>query len=219
MKTRIIGDIHGHWHDYSLLTENIEHNSIQVGDFGRGFNGAYWEERADEYHKSKQHRFIRGNHDSPEVCKNSTGWIKDGTVESYGDKTVMFIGGAWSIDWEYRREGVDWWRDEEVSSEEFYRLIETYAAMKPRVMITHDAPSKATNEMFIQPGLARMSGGEHIKTRTGQALQAMFEIHQPELWFFGHWHHTMQVKIGKTWFHCLGELDYTDFDFSTLEYL
>lgn len=210
MKTRIIGDIHGMVNDYkSFSIGDFDGPTIQLGDFGIGFGQSdYWHESLNDFHANGKHRFIRGNHDNPDVCKTMTGWIRDGTIEN----DVMFIGGAWSIDWAYRREGIDWWRDEELSSEEFYRLIEIYAAMKPRVMITHDGPSKATNEMFIQTGLARMSGGKHIKTRTGEALQAMFEIHQPELHFFGHWHHTMQVKIGKTWFHCLGELDYTDVD-------
>jgi hypothetical protein len=65
--------------------------------------------------------------------------------------------------------------------------------------------------MFVQTGLA--IGGPNAKkinTRTGQALQAMFDAHQPDEWYFGHWHHTMQYKYGRTMFQCIGELDYTD---------
>jgi hypothetical protein len=38
----------------------------------------------------------------------------------------------------------------------------------------------------------------------------MLDIHQPEEWYFGHWHKTMQYKYGRTYFHCIGILDYVD---------
>jgi hypothetical protein len=86
-------------------------------------------------------------------------------------------------------------------------------------MVTHDGPMKVTEEMFVKSGHA-MGGlnARLIPTRTGQALQAMLDFHQPKFWFFGHWHKTMQYKYGDTNFHCLGELDYVDFNFKTLEY-
>lgn len=217
MKTRLIGDIHGHWHEYELLTKDIEHRSIQVGDFGFGFNGPYWEDRADQHHKSGQHRFIRGNHDNPSICKEQSGWIKDGTVESYGDKTVMFIGGAWSIDWQYRIEGESWWRDEELSTSELNTLYDIYCVTRPDVMITHDCPTLAAYKMFIKDGTALAGKTLHL-TRTGEALQAMFEMHQPSHWFFGHWHWPKEYDMLGTHFHCLGIDDYTDFNFETLTY-
>ena len=204
--TRIIGDIHGKWYDYQLITEPIEHRSIQVGDFGIGFNGDYWEDRVNDFHESGQHRFIRGNHDKPSTCKAAmTGCIADGTVE--GD--VMFLGGAWSIDWQWRTDGQDWWRDEELSYRELDDMISVYEAAKPRVMITHDCPTLAAYRMFVKDG--NSIGGKTLHlSRTGEALQAMFEIHQPEQWFFGHWHHTRKMTIEGTVFQCLGELDFVD---------
>ena len=92
--TRIIGDIHGKLYDYELLLTNQE-RSVQIGDFGIGFAGPYWHEKVNDIHRDTQHRFIRGNHDNPGMCPEMVGWIPDMTVE--GD--VMFIGGAWSIDW------------------------------------------------------------------------------------------------------------------------
>ena len=206
MKTRIIGDIHGKFYDYQLLTEAQEH-SIQVGDFGFGFND-YWDDRAVDWHGANPgHRFIRGNHDNPAQCKKSSGFIQDGFVEN----DVMFIGGAWSIDWGYRTEGVDWWRDEECTMEQFYHIISVYEQVKPRIMITHDAPLSVTEQMFIKTG--RAMGGSNarsIKTLTGSALQMMFEIHQPDEWYFGHWHHTVKETIEGTQFQCIGECDFVD---------
>ncbi len=43
-------------------------------------------------------------------------------------------------------------------------------------------------------------------SRTMQALNAMFELHRPDLWFFGHWHRSAGAVIDGTRFQCLGEL-------------
>lgn len=211
MKTRLIGDIHGEWALYhqtatDAINEGCE-RTIQVGDFGIGFAGPYWHDRVDEFHWDGTHKFLRGNHDDPSRCKKMAGWIPDGLVEN----DVMFIGGAWSIDHALRTEGVSWWRDEELSMEELYRLIDVYEQVKPRVMITHDAPTDVTTEMFIHSGLSLFKGNSRtIMTRTGGAFDTMLSIHRPDEWYFGHWHHPMQYKYGRTMFQCLGIHDYVD---------
>jgi hypothetical protein len=218
--TRLIGDIHGMVNDYKAYSiGNFDGPTIQVGDFGIGFGQSdYWVESINNFHKDGTHRFIRGNHDKPSMCRSEmVGYIPDGTIEN----DVMFIGGAWSIDnpdaahgWYRRTEDVDWWADEQCSDEQFYRFIELYSIMKPRVMITHDCPQKISREMFFNTGIVK---GVEYKTRTAQAFDAMLDIHQPDFWVFGHWHHTMRHKYGNTTFMCLGELDYIDVDLSDSE--
>ena len=212
---RIIGDIHGKWYDYQVITESVE-NSIQVGDFGIGFAGDYWHDRVHDYHnENRGHRFIRGNHDNPQKCRSEmNGYIDDGTIEN----DVMFLGGAWSIDYEWRVEGQDWWRDEELSYEELDRMISLYEVARPSVMITHDCPTSVSYEMFVKQGKT-LAGQKQFITRTGEALQRMFEIHQPKFHFFGHWHHTKEMDINGTHFHCLGECDFVDFDLEKKEYV
>lgn len=219
MLTRIVGDIHGNFNEYSFYNLGVGRyrhatepappdRSVQVGDFGIGFYSPYWHESVNDWmKKNPTHRFIRGNHDDPAMCKTMNNYIADGTVEN----DVMYIGGAWSIDQDYRTEGVDWWRDEELSIAELDALIEVYEDVKPRVMITHDCPTSVAWEMFLSKGLG-IGNNELIKTRTGEALQAMFEIHQPEMHIFGHWHNTKEMTINGTRFICLGELDFIDVD-------
>jgi hypothetical protein len=168
MQTRIIGDIHGKIASYRDLLDGVD-NSIQVGDFGIGFGGPYWNDVANRTALQGNHRFIRGNHDSPSQCKDFSGWIPDGLVED----NIMFVGGAWSIDHAYRTEGIDWWTDEECSIAQFNTIIDTYASVRPEIMITHDAPDSITSDMFIKAGLA-MGGSQarSISTRTGHALQS-----------------------------------------------
>lgn len=221
MVVRLIGDIHGNWYDYQLLTNpeagSIE-RSIQVGDFGIGFGqGEYWHDRVNDFHRENPgHRFIRGNHDNPETCKKEmVGWIKDGLVEN----NVMYVGGAWSIDQDFRTPGHDWWRDEELSMSEMTQVYDTYCAVKPEVMITHDCPTLIAYYMFIRSGVRTYGGPKLHLTRTGEFFQRMIEAHQPKYWFFGHWHHTKELDCFGTHFHCLGEMDFVDFDFDTLSYV
>lgn len=217
MRTRIIGDIHGKIYDYQIhcLKQGVRHSndicpqrSIQVGDFGIGFNSEYWHDSVAEWQRANpNHRFIRGNHDNPEQCKKMPGYIEDG----YCENDVMFVGGAWSIDFAYRTPMIDWWPGEEVSHQRFEEIIEQYIQLKPRIMITHDCPTSVAKEMFISKGLS-LGGNTQIKTRTGEALQAMWEMHKPEMWFFGHWHQTCDLTLFGTKFQCLGELDFIDVD-------
>lgn len=192
---RIIGDIHGKVESYMPLTVGV--SSIQVGDFGIGF--------VDFPALTPNSRFIRGNHDNPHMCKSHANCIADGTVED----DVMFIGGAWSIDQAFRQEGVSWWREEELSITEWNRIFDVYQTVKPRVLITHDCPTSIAWDMFISRGNS-LNGNNQIKSRTGEALQALFEVHQPEFHFFGHWHQTRDFNMHGTRFVCLGELDFVD---------
>jgi len=210
--TRLIGDIHGDINEYMVYgIDKFEGPTIQIGDFGIGFGqGEYWYERINNFHRAGGHRFIRGNHDQLAICKTMHGWIPDGKVEN----DVMFIGGAWSIDnpnappgWYKRTENYDWWADEECNDEQFAQMLDVYSTVKPRVMITHDCPHKIAGHMFWDSGFLK---GPRYNTRTGDFLQSLFDIHQPDEWYFGHWHKTMQYKYGRTMFHCLGIYDFVD---------
>lgn len=216
---RVVGDIHGKFNEYSFYNLGVgctrhmgdpvpPENSVQVGDFGIGFYTPYWHESVRDWMKVHTgHRFIRGNHDDPAMCKTMPGYIADGTIEN----DVMYVGGAWSIDREWRTEGKDWWPDEELSIDELNKIFDIYVKHKPRVMITHDCPTHVSYEMFISKGDSLVNT-PHIQTRTAQAFQAMFEEYQPEEWYFGHWHITREMKLDGTKFQCLGELDYVDIE-------
>lgn len=197
-----IGDIHGKVGDYLDLLARFDEPSVQVGDFGMGFLGPYNMGRAAEAHAAG-HRFIRGNHDDPALCRASDGWIEDGHAE--GD--MMFVGGAWSIDCGRRlayedRYGVKtWWPDEELSVPELTRMHALYVYRKPKIMVTHDCPTSVAKELFLS------NGRKQYITNTAEAFEAMFRDHQPDVWIFGHWHESVRRKIGSTEFICLNELE------------
>jgi predicted phosphodiesterase len=202
--TYLIGDVHGKYGAYKTILKQHK-NTIQIGDMGVGFkrsaSQAEYMDRNSFYPNppydlmvEQNARFIRGNHDNPEVCSRHQQWIPDGTVED----DWMFVGGAYSIDKQYRTEGVDWWEAEELTQSDFYAIMDVYEKAKPRVMVTHDCP-----EFLIGYIHSHHFG---ISTRTGQALDAMFNLHQPKTWVFGHHHKLFDQEIRGTRFVCLPEL-------------
>lgn len=208
---RLIGDIHGKISPYLDLLADCE-ESVQIGDFGMGFLTPYQMDKTAEAHAAGHHRFIRGNHDDPAMCQDSTGWIKDGTYDPVRD--TMYIGGAWSIDGDYRRSfdarngTTSWWKDEELSVAELVRIHADFVYHKPSIVITHDCPMQVSKELFFD-GRYDMYG-PHQSTRTAEALQAMFYEHKPDLWVFGHWHISERKRIEGTEFVCLRELEFLD---------
>lgn len=185
---RYIGDVHGKMNGYLKAIENAP-ASIQVGDFGYGF--------VEIPVLPSGHRQIRGNHDNPALCLESPSWIPDMTVE--GD--TFFMGGAFSLDWALRKVGIDLWNDEELSYTEMMKAIDIYETARPSIMVTHDCPDEAADIIFRRYGNG---------SRTSAALQAMFEVHKPDLWIFGHWHESQRKIIKGTEFICLAELETID---------
>ena len=199
---RFIGDIHGDLHNYSRMISDAP-ESVQVGDFGIGF--IVNEEVVDELHADGRHKFIRGNHDDPDRCKKRVGYIPDGTFDV--EKSIMYIGGAWSIDSSMRTPGLNWWADEELSIPELARMHELMVYHKPRVLVTHDCPTSIALDFFIA-GTRK----KQYKTRTAEALEGMFQRHRPETWVFGHWYEDVDRVVNGTRFICLGINSYIDLE-------
>lgn len=192
----IIGDVHGKWPMYYNLIRNMD-KSIQLGDMGIGFQG-----HKHPLHWDANHVFFRGNHDNPEVCRNHPNCIGDwGTYED-----IFFVAGAWSIDWQYRTQGLDWWVDEELSQDELEKVIEKYQKEKPDRVVTHDAPFRFCQ--MIKDGDPKPSGwGAEVRsTRTTIALDAMLQIHRPKVWVVGHWHYRKTFELDGMKLEVLPEL-------------
>lgn len=214
---RFAGDVHGLWYRLQAIMNDTPRDIpkiVQIGDLGVGFKShSKHEVMLDELMVAERTEFIRGNHDSPSICKQMNSWIRDGTVE--GD--VMYIGGAWSIDYAHRIPGVSWWEDEELSYPQLAQMVERYELIKPRVMVTHDFPTTAARKMFFENPDHFVFGQDQRSTRTAEAFETMFDVHQPELWIGGHWHHDVDMIINSTRFICLDELSYCDVNMETLE--
>lgn len=201
--TLFIGDVHGKFGPYQRLIRN-ERDSIQVGDMGVGFFRHSNAKPMPNPPHAKMwrggHRFIRGNHDNPAQCRTHSQWIKDGTIEG----EVMFVGGATSIDKEFRVKGFSWWEDEELSHQELLLMADIYRLARPRIMVTHDCPQPVAEVVAL---VANRPFKLEESCATRQAFQSMWEYHQPDIWIFGHWHTSFDKDMAGTRFVCLAELE------------
>ena len=185
----IIGDLHG---DFFTLKRLIEHNpeweSVTIaGDVGVGFPGTFnppFKPRIPVY-------FIRGNHDNPGYIKqlNWPGfhYIPDGEIRD----GVLYIGGAFSIDYQWRTPGYTWWLDEELSKEEgdaILKMVHNYTG-QIHTVVTHDAPYSLYPSLGIY---------DAVPSRTAYLLSDLYYNvlsgeKRPSRWIFGH-HHKSFVR-------------------------
>lgn len=206
MRITFIGDVHGKTDQYQkkLRQKFAGQRTIQIGDMGIGFAGT------PGLHKdimtSGDHRWIRGNHDDPDKCRQTIGYLGDwGYLEE--DK-LFFLGGAYSIDYAWRVPGKSWWAGEENSYPELAKAIDLYIEKKPEIVVSHDCPSRISEYMLqvVIPGF-RSEKLECKGSRTAVALQQMLDVHQPKEWVFGHYHISTSFHWRGTKFTCVGELD------------
>jgi hypothetical protein len=227
-----IGDVHGKISQYRNIIRELEGPSIQVGDMGLGFKGVRL--YPEGCMASGKHKFIRGNHDSPQECMKHRHYLGHWGVLKDGDRSIFYLGGAWSIDQQWRIPGISWWPDEELSQVDLHAAYMDYCNAKPDIVATHEAPSNAAFEMVSNLTIESESykwnkanreynatdsdkekGEEYqyfksklgcINTRTSQYLQQMFDVHQPKHWVFGHYHVRRDFDIKGCHFHCIPEL-------------
>lgn len=197
----IIGDVHGKTHIYQkMLRQRFEGvRTIQIGDMGLGFKGVGLPILPD-YHK-----FFRGNHDDPEKSKQHPNYLGKDDFGFLSDDNLFWLAGAYSIDKMFRTEGVSWWSGEELSYNQLDAAVKLYEEVKPRYVISHEAPEEASLYILtvIEPGFRPE---KLAKSRTSAALQRMFDIHKPQEWVFGHYHLDRSFDWKGTKFTCVNEL-------------
>lgn len=206
-KIVFVGDVHGKTERYCSMVMDIKTPTFQIGDMGLGFQGTFLP------HRDKD-RFIRGNHDDPAVCKAHPNYAGEFGYDP--EYEMFFMGGAWSIDWAWRRAhmlqggSAVWWADEELSAEQLAQAKELYIQTKPLIVATHECPASVVPDVL--PTGFRGEKLECIYTRTSQTLDEMFKIHQPKLWVFGHYHIDRELDNNGTKFICLNELSTLEVD-------
>lgn len=200
----LIGDVHGKYKQLKAVLESTEDEVICVGDLAVGFPGI-----GPKPMFRKNLRFIRGNHDSPADCRAHPQYLGDFGVY----QGVFFLGGAKSVDAQYRKEGIDWWRDEQLSQSDLERALALYVETKPEIVISHDCPWEIQREVCNRVREAMPWTREFGDPRpypTTLAMDEMLKVHRPKLHIFGHWHHSWRLERNGTRFICLNELETLD---------
>jgi hypothetical protein len=191
MSIAFIGDIHGDYLRYEEITKSNEY-TVQVGDFGFSY-GIF--DRID----TSKHVFIPGNHDNHDRLMS---FPPDSYLGRYGHCSLnqiqfMFCGGGFSLDKNirlqrfYKTGKQSWWGNEELSYAEGLDFLDLYGKIKPDLMVTHSAPAEIARIIGNPYVLERFGfNPETFRTSTQILLQSALDIHVPEKWFFGHFHHS-----------------------------
>jgi predicted phosphodiesterase len=195
MALTIIGDVHGKYERYYKIIRQTEVHpyTVQLGDFGFKYNTLT---NLDP----NNHKVLGGNHDNYDIIHKYPHYLGDYGISVVGEVEFFYYRGAYSIDRQYRTVGIDWWEQEQVSIDQFMKARELYRETKPNIVITHDCPQNIASQMLLPHQKA-------YENMTGWALQELLNIHEPEYWFFGHWHDSRNIKYGNTNFMCLDELE------------
>jgi predicted phosphodiesterase len=206
---RLIGDVHGEEQSYLELIKKSRY-TIQIGDmhFNYSFLG---ENKVD----AERHRFIGGNHDNYDVigdCAHALGDYGAHDIPEFGQ--FFYVRGAWSIDHGLRQKHgsyKNWWQEEELTVEQGYACLKLYDQIKPKLLITHEAPYDVV-QFVTNPEFANRFGYHSgvIRTKTNQLLQAMTDMHRPKMHVFGHYHKNFDEMINGTRYVCIGILQYLD---------
>ena len=205
-----IGDVHAEYDKYLSLIDDCEY-SLQLGDFGLSY-------KLGEEIDTQRHRFIPGNHEGyPRLMQRKLdGWKfpveNDYGILSLGGAEIMYVRGGYSVDRMYRRPGVDWFPEEELSTNELRTMIETLSPQKVKIAASHECPAFAAEELFVENPALIVKFGPYRPSRTAQALEELFEKLEPKpkLWIFGHHHVPFDQVIRGTRFVCVDIMERFD---------
>lgn len=190
--------------DYKLI--------FQLGDFGYwpGVRGkAYLNELNETLEKEETDLFfIDGNHENhpllrnkarkdgidpdhatrPVLITNRILWLPRGSIMTVNGKRILAMGGAASVDREYRTEGVSWFPEERITDEQVAYAISKGPA---DIMLCHDRPSSAP----VTFGPSSWPAVDLALSEVNRdKLQAIVNSAKPEIICHGHLHMFMHAE-------------------------
>ena len=202
----ITGDTH---RDFSRL-DNMKFNKddllIVLGDAGINYCLTEEDNKFKEYLKKYNVKMfcIRGNHEErPENIStykeiNMFGgkvyieedypnliFAKDGEEHNIEGKSVLVIGGAYSVDKEYRLiYGYKWFKDEQLTKEEMDAIYNKVKGKHFDIVLTHTCPLK------YEPVEVFLSGIDQSKVDKSMEhfLDKIEESIKYDKWYCGHYH-------------------------------
>lgn len=112
---------------------------------------------------------------------------KDGEIYDFNGKSVMPIGGAYSVDKYYRIANGMPWFDTEQPDDVIKEYVESQlekAGWKVDIILSHTVPIEVEPTWAFIPGLAQ----EEVDKSTEIWLQSIYDKLDFEQWFAGHYH-------------------------------
>lgn len=209
-KIIVCGDIHGEYGQLNMLINRHRpdmvlqcgdfgyfpkwHGKTYVNDFGRlkvidqyciFTNGVpvYWCDGNHEDH----HALIELAKKDPHSFTENTFYQKRGSYITLPDgRNVLFMGGAFSIDREWRVLNESYWEEEVLTETDLQNLPN----VNIDIVISHTAPSSFDLKI-----------GKEFPDHSREILEYVFRKYHPKHWYFGHYHKYISGRTnGCTWF-------------------
>lgn len=204
MKTLITGDVHNRFDDLNqLISKKKPDLVICCGDYG------YW----PAFNKSGRTQplldiklqtaekllWCDGNHEDHWALRDRTTdelepgiiYMPRGSTYTLPDgRVILFMGGADSIDKQYRQIGIDWFPEEVITQKD----LDDLPNIKVDIFITHTCPREVLYEMLKYDT-------RKIDDPSNYALSELWKHYKPDLWCWGHWHRYSEgVMMGTKWY-------------------
>jgi len=157
--------------------------------------------------------FVDGNHEDHASLRSDVrepglvaisehvSYVARGTRWTWGDTTWLAVGGATSVDREWRKAGVDWFPEEIMSEEE---LLAVERGGHADVVVAHEAPSgvRFLSDLYDRetgPGWPQylLDDADAYRRRLTDLLRRV----EPRVWFHGH-HHVAYHELLTSDFGC-----------------
>jgi hypothetical protein len=131
-----------------------------------------------------------GQASSPDVPKRTEDWLRylpRGYRWEWEGVHLLALGGAWSVDREFRQPGRSWWPGETINDEDVVRACE---GGRVDVMVTHDAPGEysipgdyATGKITSQTMMNRSKVASVVNSvRPKVLIHGHYHVRYEQLW-------------------------------------
>lgn len=183
----------------SLASKGIT-EVVHCGDFGYGWDQHFvLSVQKCLARRGMNLRWVPGNHENydgievlyhKELQQHTENIyvLKRGERFTIGSTTFVGIGGAYSIDKQWRKPHVSWWPQELLTYSDISRILDQPVLDYGDVVISHDAPISA--DLCLQNGYK----DDPETTSNRQLLQVAVDHLRPTFLFHGHYHQRHSTK-------------------------
>lgn len=201
----LVGDIHSS----SYILDDVINRAlklkiktiIQLGDFWSYDYNSVDSYMAKKYHDDGGHiYFIPGNHEQwdyldslskkePYKINDVLTYLPVGSLLKSGDKTILCVGKAPSIDKNLRTSGLDWFPQETLNDDDIYTCLKNSENEKIDIILSHEKPnfSHIPSEALLEVVL-----GEELESyleTSSKRLDTICDKLKPFHVFHGHYHY------------------------------
>lgn len=207
----ITGDTHRDFSRIYKLEKDTDNMLIVLGDVGINYYLNEEDKNYKEYLKKLKLKLfcVRGNHEErPENISTykevemfggkvfieeeypNLIFAKDGETYNIDGKKILVIGGAYSVDKQYRLlHGYKWFKDEQLTKKEMVTILDKVKGKHFDIVLTHTCPYKyEPREVFMQ-GLDQSKVDKSME----HFLDEIEENISYDKWYCGHYHTEKQI--------------------------